>query len=149
VARCTSCGGDERLQAYAEGTLGPLLEHDARHSVDLTDVLTAYCRCGGSRSAAATAVRLSRAALHDRIERIERQLDVDLSDPDAVAGYHVAMLADARCGDPRAPEPPPGHARACGQPATWFVSPGGCQDDRVTRPLFRARLTTRRDRSSP
>jgi purine catabolism regulator len=81
------------LGEYVDHELGPLLAHDAAHGAHLTDFLAVFCRCGGNKTAAAAELFISRAALYDRISKVERVLGVDLSDPDVVIGLHFAVLA--------------------------------------------------------
>ncbi|GAB2477053.1 PucR family transcriptional regulator [Jatrophihabitans fulvus] len=76
---------------YVERELGALL---ARPDVDtLLPTLAAYCRCGGSKTDAAAELFISRAALYDRLRRLEAVLGVDLAEAGAVVGLHVALLA--------------------------------------------------------
>jgi purine catabolism regulator len=81
------------LGDYVEHELGPLLAHDAAHGSHLLDFLAAFCRRGGNKTQAAAELFISRAALYDRIGKVERVLGVDLSDPDVVIGLHFAVLA--------------------------------------------------------
>jgi purine catabolism regulator len=81
------------VRDYVERELGPLLAHDAAHSSRLFEFLAAYCRCGGNKTAAAAELFISRAALYDRIGKVERVLGVDLADPAVVVGLHFAVLA--------------------------------------------------------
>lgn len=81
------------LHDYVERELGPLLVDDAANGSQLFDFLAAYCRCGGNKTATANALFMSRPALYDRIEKVQRILDIDLSDAEIVLGLHVAILA--------------------------------------------------------
>jgi purine catabolism regulator len=85
---------------YVDRELGPLLAHDAAHGSRLFDFLAAYCRCGGNKTAAANELFISRAALYDRIGKVERVLGVDLADPAVVVGLHFAVLAHETLGAP-------------------------------------------------
>jgi purine catabolism regulator len=78
---------------YIERELGQLIAHDAQHGTRLYDFLAAYCRAGGNKTAAAGGLFISRAALYDRIGKVERVLGVDLGDPEVVVGLHFAVLA--------------------------------------------------------
>jgi purine catabolism regulator len=84
---------ESAIADYVERELGPLLAHDAAHGSRLTEFLAAYCRCGGNKTAAAAELFISRAALYDRISKVERILGVDLADPAVVVGLHFAVLA--------------------------------------------------------
>jgi len=85
---------------YVDRELGPLLAHDAVHGSRLFDFLAAYCRCGGNKTAAAAELFISRAALYDRIGKVQRVLGVDLADPAVVVGLHFAVLARETLGRP-------------------------------------------------
>jgi purine catabolism regulator len=84
---------DPAVRGYVERELGPLLAHDAAAGSRLYDFLAAYCRCGGNKTAAAAELFISRAALYDRIDKVQRVLGVDLADPEVVVGLHFAVLA--------------------------------------------------------
>jgi purine catabolism regulator len=88
-----SLRGEPAVHDYIERELGHLLAHDAEHGTRLYDFLAAYCRCGGNKTAAAAELFISRAALYDRITKVERVLGVDLADPEVVVGLHFAVLA--------------------------------------------------------
>lgn len=85
---------DEPLvQQYVERELGELIAHDAAHGTRLYDFLAAYCRTGANKTAASSALFISRAALYDRIGKVQRILGVDLADPEVVLALHFAVLA--------------------------------------------------------
>lgn len=78
---------------YVERELGQLLAHDAAHGSRLYEFLAAYCRHGGNKTAAAEQLFISRAALYDRIAKVEKVLGVSLADPEVVLALHFAVLA--------------------------------------------------------
>jgi purine catabolism regulator len=85
---------DEPLvQHYVEREIGALLAHDAAHGSRLYDFLATYCRCGANKTTAAAALFISRAALYDRITKVQHILEVDLADPQVVLSLHFAVLA--------------------------------------------------------
>jgi purine catabolism regulator len=88
------------LADYVDRELAALLAHDAAHGTRLYTFLTAYCRAGGNKTAAAAELFISRAALYDRIAKVERVLGVDLSDAEVVVGLHFAVLARETLGAP-------------------------------------------------
>jgi purine catabolism regulator len=88
-----SLRAEPAVQDYVERELGQLLAHDAAGGSRLYEFLAAYCRCGGNKTAAAAELFISRAALYDRIVKVERVLGVDLADPEVVVGLHFAVLA--------------------------------------------------------
>ncbi|MQA24224.1 MAG: PucR family transcriptional regulator [Micromonosporaceae bacterium] len=85
--------GDERLTAYVERELGPLLSSRTPQSERLLEVLRGFCEHGGNKSAAAAAAHTSRTAYYQQIARLEQVLGVRLDDPESVLSLHVALLA--------------------------------------------------------
>jgi purine catabolism regulator len=81
------------VQDYVERELGQLLAHDAAHGSRLVDFLAAFCRNGGNKTAAAEVLFISRAALYDRIAKVEKVLGVNLADPEVILALHFAVLA--------------------------------------------------------
>ncbi|WP_028648399.1 PucR family transcriptional regulator ligand-binding domain-containing protein [Nocardiopsis sp. CNT312] len=84
---------DERVQTYVERELGALLDHDARHGGDLTEMLRHYLEAGRNKALAAGRAHLSRPAFYDRLRRIARILDTDLDSVEACLSLHVALLS--------------------------------------------------------
>ena len=85
---------------YVERELAALLDSDAAHGTRLYEFLAAYCRAGGNKTTAAAELFISRAALYDRIAKVEKVLGVDLGDPEVVVGLHFAVLARETLGMP-------------------------------------------------
>jgi purine catabolism regulator len=81
---------DQRVQAYVERTLGPLLN---KEHAELIATLQAYLDSGGNKTDAATATYLSRQALYDRLKRIGQLLGVDLDSPRVRTSLHAALDA--------------------------------------------------------
>jgi purine catabolism regulator len=84
---------DERLTAFAERELGPLLARDAAQGSRLLDLLRVFCEHGGNKSAAAAAAHMSRTAYYQQLARIESVLGVSLEDPESMLSLYVALLA--------------------------------------------------------
>ncbi|MDA0562771.1 PucR family transcriptional regulator ligand-binding domain-containing protein [Streptomonospora sp. S1-112] len=84
---------DERVQTYVERELGPLLDHDARHGGDLTEMLRRYLEAGRNKALAASTAHLSRPAFYERLRRISHVLDADLDSVETCLSLHVALLA--------------------------------------------------------
>ncbi len=84
---------DERLAAFAERELGPLLARDTKTGSRLVEILRHYCEQGGNKSAAASAAHLSRTAYYQQLSRVEQVLGVSLDDPESMLSLHVALLA--------------------------------------------------------
>lgn len=87
---------DPALQEFVERTLGPLLAYDAEHGADLVGVARAYVRHPTNRKEAAVACHLSRSVFYQRLEAIERLLEVDLRDGEVVATLHAALVAHSQ-----------------------------------------------------
>jgi PucR family transcriptional regulator, purine catabolism regulatory protein len=83
---------DDRVTAFAQRELGPLVARDTAHASRLIDVLRHFCEHGGNKSAAATAAHMSRTAYYQQLSRIEQVLGVSLDDPESVLSLHVALL---------------------------------------------------------
>ncbi len=86
-------GGDPRLQAFVERTLGPLLDYDAKNDTELVAALAIYLANGRNKSAAAEAAHLSRQAFYQRLTTIEKVLGVDLDSAEATTSLHAAVMA--------------------------------------------------------
>jgi len=84
---------DRELAALVARRLGPLIEHDRRRRHALLPTLEALCANAGRKAETARALHLNRQALYHRIERIERLLGVDLSDPTELLTLHLAVEA--------------------------------------------------------
>jgi purine catabolism regulator len=83
---------DERVRAFADRELGPLLARDANHGSRLMELLRCFCEQGGNKSAAAAAAHLSRTAYYQQLSRIEQVLGVSLEDPESMLSLYVALL---------------------------------------------------------
>ncbi|MFD9738056.1 PucR family transcriptional regulator [Umezawaea sp. NPDC059074] len=83
---------DERLRAFADRELGPLLARDTNQGSRLVELLRCLCEHGGNKSAAAAAAHLSRTAYYQQLARIEQVLGVSLEDPESILSLHVALL---------------------------------------------------------
>jgi purine catabolism regulator len=90
------------LSRFVETELGPLLEHDARRSLQLLPTLRAYLEHGTNKSAAAKSLHLERRSLYHRLDKIMSLLGRDLEDMETCTRLHVALkaLAILRRGAP-------------------------------------------------
>lgn len=84
---------DDRVLAFAERELGPLLARDEARGSWLTDTLRHYCAHGGNKSAAAAAAHVSRTAYYQQLARIEQVLGVSLDEPESVLSLYLALLS--------------------------------------------------------
>lgn len=83
---------DERVRAFANRELGPLLARDDSQGSRLVELLRCLCEQGGNKSAAATAAHLSRTAYYQQLSRIVQVLGVSLEDPESMLSLYVALL---------------------------------------------------------
>ncbi|MGH3431939.1 MAG: PucR family transcriptional regulator [Thermocrispum sp.] len=84
---------DDRMLAFTERELGPLLARDEARSSRLADTLRHYCEHSGNKSAAAAAAHVSRTAYYQQLARIEQVLGVSLEDPESVLSLYLALLS--------------------------------------------------------
>lgn len=89
----SSVSADPDLERFVEAQLGPLLEHDARHSSDLVATLDAYLEAGLSKTAAARALGVRRQTLYGRLGRIQQLLGgVDFESRQARTALDLALV---------------------------------------------------------
>lgn len=87
---------DQRVQAFVERTLGPLLLRDAADGGDWVRTLAVYLRFRGNKSLTAQELGISRPTLYERLARMQRLLHLDLDDPEwSTSLYAAIMLAEA------------------------------------------------------
>jgi purine catabolism regulator len=84
---------DDRVAAFADRELGPLIARDSSHGSRLVEALRQFCEHGGNKSSAAAAAHMSRTAYYQQLARIEQVLGVSLDDSESVLSLHVALLA--------------------------------------------------------
>jgi sugar diacid utilization regulator len=83
-------GDMHQLWQFAEDVLGPLIEYDARHKVDLVGTLSVYLNQHESLKQTARVLRVHVNTVTYRIQRIQRLTSLDLTDPDHRLSAHVA-----------------------------------------------------------
>ncbi|MPZ85933.1 MAG: hypothetical protein GEV28_38395 [Actinophytocola sp.] len=84
--------GDMRqLWRFAQEILGPLIDYDATHKVDLITTLSTYLNQHESLKQAARALRVHVNTISYRIHRIEQLTPLDLTNPDDRLVDHVAV----------------------------------------------------------
>ena len=84
--------GDERVTAFAERELHPLLVFDDRHGMGLVALLRGYLEAGGNIAALARTTGLSRQTLYARLRTVGRVLGADLDDAETRLSLHTALL---------------------------------------------------------
>ncbi|NGN64864.1 PucR family transcriptional regulator [Streptomyces sp. A7024] len=86
---------DEAVQAFADGTLRALHDHDATGRGDLVDSLRAWLSRHGQWDAAAADLGVHRHTLRYRMRRVEEILGRSLDDPDTRMELWLALKATA------------------------------------------------------
>ncbi len=81
--------GDARIETFIDRELGVLIDHEPEQ----LPVLRAYLEAGRNKSAAATAMHLSRPAFYDRLSKLTTTLALDLDDVETCLTLHLALLA--------------------------------------------------------
>ncbi|MGH8976373.1 MAG: PucR family transcriptional regulator, partial [Acidimicrobiia bacterium] len=83
-------GDKDRLWEFARRWLGPLLDYDRLHAIELTPTLRVLLETGGP-SAAASALFVHISTLKYRIRKIESILARDLGDPEVAFNVQLAF----------------------------------------------------------
>jgi sugar diacid utilization regulator len=83
-------GDMQQLRQFAEDVLGPLLDYDARHKVDLVGTLSVYLNQHESLKQTARVLRVHVNTVTYRVQRIEQLTALDLTNPDHRLSAHVA-----------------------------------------------------------
>ena len=81
----------EKLLAFCERTLGPLLEYDMRQHADLIKTLEAFFACHGNLSQTAEMLIVHRNTLLYRMNRINEIAQIDLNRPEIRLALHLAL----------------------------------------------------------
>ena len=84
-------GDMSQLSLFAAEVLGPLLDYDATHKVDLITTLSIYLSQHESLKQTARLLRLHVNTVAYRIQRVQQLTELDLADPEERLLAHVAM----------------------------------------------------------
>jgi purine catabolism regulator len=84
---------DPRLLSFVDAQLGPLMRLDEPARATMLQTLLAYLDAGGTMTAFARAVHLSRPAAYARLDRLRGLLGGDLEQPRTRLSIHLALLA--------------------------------------------------------
>ncbi|HYO87868.1 MAG TPA: helix-turn-helix domain-containing protein [Candidatus Limnocylindrales bacterium] len=84
-------GDRDKLIAFYERTLGPLLDYDQRQHADLIKTLEAFFNCHGNLSQTAEMLIVHRNTLLYRMNRINEIAQVDLNRPEIRLALHLAL----------------------------------------------------------
>ena len=112
-------GDMQQLWQFADDVLGPLLEYDATHKLDLIRTLSVYLNQHASLKQAARVLRVHANTISYRVHKIEQLTPLDLTNADDRLVAHVAVkiVESLRAGD-AAPELPVSRAPAAGRPVS-------------------------------
>ncbi|MBS1693800.1 MAG: GAF domain-containing protein [Actinobacteria bacterium] len=80
-----------QLIAFADRTLGPVLDYDGRHRTELLDTLRTYLACRLDRASTATRLHIHPNTVGQRVRRIEQLCSADLTDPSVTAHFSTAL----------------------------------------------------------
>jgi hypothetical protein len=83
-------GGMHQLWQFAQDVLGPLIDYDAGHKVDLVGTLSVYLNQHESLKQTARVLHIHVNTVTYRIQRIEHLTSLDLTNPDHRLSAHVA-----------------------------------------------------------
>lgn len=81
----------DKLIAFYERTLGPLLDYDTRQHADLVKTLEAFFACHGNLSQTAEMLIVHRNTLLYRMNRINEIAQIDLDRPEIRLALHLAL----------------------------------------------------------
>ncbi|MFN8378651.1 MAG: helix-turn-helix domain-containing protein [Anaerolineae bacterium] len=81
----------DKLIAFYERTLGPLLDYDMRQHADLVKTLEAFFACHGNLSQTAEMLIVHRNTLLYRMNRINEIAQIDLERPEIRLALHLAL----------------------------------------------------------
>ena len=95
-------GDLHQLWQFAVDVLGPLIDYDARHKVNLVGTLSTYLNQHESLKQTARVLRVHVNTVTYRIQRIEQLTALDLTNPDHRLSAHVAakIIKSQRAGGP-------------------------------------------------
>jgi len=84
----------EIVREFVRSRIGPLLDHDNRRNLSLTETLEKYLRTGCSLKETAQSLFIHVATLKYRLRRIEELVHVDLKDPETRFDLRLALYAN-------------------------------------------------------
>ncbi len=84
-------GDAKDVGGFVYGTLGPLLDYDARRGTELVRTLAAYFAAGGSLTRAKAALHVHVNTVVQRLDRIEALLGEDWNHPDRALELQLAL----------------------------------------------------------
>jgi sugar diacid utilization regulator len=80
-----------QLAAFAQRTLGPLLDYDQSHHTDLVETLRTYFACRNDRGRTATALHIHPNTVAQRLRRVEQLCGVELAEPSTALQFSAAL----------------------------------------------------------
>lgn len=95
VGLLLGAGQRDAVEDYVASRLGPLARNDDARSAELRQTLGSYLQHNGSLQQAAKSLRIHTNTVLQRLQRIERLLDIDLHSPGVRTEIDLAMRARA------------------------------------------------------
>lgn len=89
----TNAVGDTSMEMYYPEGVRKLIKHDQNASISYMETLKVFLENGMSITATASALFIHRTTLLDRIERIERELQMDIKNPDERLKLEIILKA--------------------------------------------------------
>ncbi|WP_344405737.1 helix-turn-helix domain-containing protein, partial [Dactylosporangium fulvum] len=84
-------GRDRDVHAFLDGTIGPVVDYDARRGTALVKTLEAYFGVGGSLARAAELLHVHVNTVTQRLERIGQLLGADWQKPERALEVQLAL----------------------------------------------------------
>lgn len=103
IATLIDIANEAAVESYVDGTIGKLIEYDARKHTDMAHTLETYLDCSGVARHAANALFLHPHSLRYRLRRIAEIQGIDLTDPMERLSTHLALKLRALIGHPKRP----------------------------------------------
>ncbi|WP_092804951.1 PucR family transcriptional regulator [Klenkia marina] len=82
----------DRLAAFVDSRLRPVLDHDSAHGTELLRTLDAHLTHGLVKARTAAALGIRRQSLHARLDRLTTLLGAPVEDPAQLVGLAVALV---------------------------------------------------------
>lgn len=82
----------DRLAAFVDARLRPVLDHDSAHGTELLRTLDAHLTHGLVKARTASALGIRRQSLHARLDRLTALLGAPVEDPAQLVGLAVALV---------------------------------------------------------
>ncbi|WP_235018054.1 helix-turn-helix domain-containing protein [Thermomonospora echinospora] len=84
-------GDGNDVGGFITGTLGPVLDYDAKRGTELVQTLDAYFGCGGALAKTAARLHIHANTVTQRLERVGRLLGPGWQEPERALELHLAL----------------------------------------------------------